>query len=85
MDRMALRELLAAVAEGGLAPDEAARRLETLPFENLGFARVDHHRSLRCGFPEVIFCAGKTPDQVLAIARSLREGGERVRLGIAAA
>jgi hypothetical protein len=51
------------------------RRLRALPYEDLGFASVDHHRSLRQGFPEVIFCEGKSADQVLAIARRLLKKG----------
>lgn len=47
--------------------DEAVSMLRRLPFEDLGFAKVDHHRAVRCGFPEVIFCQGKTPDQVADI------------------
>lgn len=62
-----LRTLLGEVAAGRTGVDEALRQLETLPFEELGFACVDHHRALRCGFPEVIFGAGKTPEQVEAI------------------
>ena len=49
---------------GVLSPDDALQRLRGLPFEDLGFANVDHHRSLRQGFPEVVFGAGKTPEQV---------------------
>ena len=47
--------------------DDALARLRRLPFENLGFAHVDHHRAIRCGFPEVIFCPGKTVEQIGAI------------------
>ena len=54
-----LRKLLDAVAEGSVAPADALDRLRDLPFADLGFARVDHHRGLRCGFPEVVFCPGK--------------------------
>ena len=72
MDEQALRELLESVSAGRATPEEAAERLKSLPFEDLGFARVDHHRSLRCGFPEVIFCQGKTAEQTVAIAKSMR-------------
>ena len=71
MDREALRRLLEAVSEKRLGVEEAVARLRTLPYENLGFARVDHHRSLRGGAPEAIFCQGKTPAQVVAIAERL--------------
>ena len=59
------------VAAGALTPEEAVGRLRTLPFEDLGFAKVDHHRALRTGFPEVIYCERKTPGQVADIAERL--------------
>ncbi len=71
MDREALRRLLEAVSDKRLGVEEAVARLRTLPYENLGFARVDHHRALRGGAPEAIFCQGKTPAQVVAIAERL--------------
>lgn len=74
----AMRKLLIEVAEGKLSTDDAMRRLAQLPFEDLGFAKVDHHRSLRCGFPEVIFCPNKTPEQVVAIARSIHNRGSHI-------
>jgi NCAIR mutase (PurE)-related protein len=66
-----LRGLLDQVGAGTLSTDEAVKRLRHLPFENLGHTRVDHHRSLRNGFPEVIYGEGKTCEQVVDIARSL--------------
>jgi pyridinium-3,5-biscarboxylic acid mononucleotide synthase len=66
-----LGTLLAEVAAGRLAPDAALDRLRHLPFEDLTFARVDHHRALRQGQPEVVFCEGKTPEQVVAICERL--------------
>lgn len=71
----AIRELLQAVAQGSLDPDTAYERLRTLPFESLDFARIDHHRTLRKGFPEVVFCSGKTPQQVAEIVARLAERG----------
>ena len=71
MNPDALLELLERVKAGRLAPEAAAGRLRNLPFEDLGHARVDHHRALRNGFPEVIFGAGKTARQVVEIAGSL--------------
>src|SRR5438094_6318368 len=71
MDREAIRRLLEAVSEGRLGVEDAVARLRTLPYEDLGFARVDHHRALRGGAPEAIFCPGKTPAQVVAIAQRL--------------
>lgn len=71
-----LRELLAAVAGGELTPAEAERRLAWAPVEDLGIARVDHHRALRQGFPEVIFGQGKTTDQILRIAERIAGQGD---------
>ncbi len=76
MDPDTLRELLDAVAAGTTSPQDALGRLGTLPFADLGHAKVDHHRELRCGFPEVVFCEGKSPSQVRAIARELLDHGE---------
>ncbi len=66
-----LEALLADVAAGRLAPDEAMTRLRHLPYEDLAFARIDHHRALRQGQPEVVFCEGKTTQQVVAICERL--------------
>ncbi|MEA3366549.1 MAG: nickel pincer cofactor biosynthesis protein LarB [Planctomycetota bacterium] len=76
MDNRRLLELLEAVCAGDVSPREAADRMRHLPFEDLGFAKIDHHRALRCGFPEVILCQGKTVEQVAAIVDRLaqREG-----------
>ncbi len=73
-----LRSLLTAVAQNGLPIDEALEQLRRLPFEQLSFATVDHHRALRCGHGEVIFCQGKTVEQVVEIARRLSEQGAEV-------
>lgn len=78
MERDAVRQLLERVARGELAPAEASRELETAPFTDLGFAAVDHHRALRDGLPEVVLAMGKTPEQVVAIARSIFEAAGRV-------
>lgn len=71
MDPVALLELLKAVARGESTPEAASGELARLPFSDLGFARVDHHRALRQGVPEVVYGPGKTPEQVLAIARDI--------------
>jgi hypothetical protein len=71
VDKDALRRLLEAVSEKRLDVEEAVARLRMLPYEDLGFARIDHHRALRGGAPEAIFCQGKTPTQVVAIAQRL--------------
>ncbi|MCE5191053.1 MAG: nickel pincer cofactor biosynthesis protein LarB [Actinomycetia bacterium] len=76
MDPESLRILLDAVAAGTISSDEAFRRLGMLPYADLGHAKVDHHREIRCGFPEVVFCEGKSPSQVRAIARELLDHGE---------
>ena len=78
MDEQRLRELLARVKSGDAPIDEAIQSLKALPFEDLGFAKVDHHRALRHGFPEVIFCPGKTTPQIIAIAERLRQQGGKV-------
>ena len=59
------------VRKGTLTPEQGLERLKHMPFEDLGFARVDHHRTLRQGFPEVVFAPGKKPGQVVAIVKSL--------------
>src|SRR6266508_740021 len=71
MDFERLLELLEQVRRQKITVAQAVSRLQHLPFEDLGFARVDHHRTLRQGFPEVIFGEGKKPEQVAAIVRSL--------------
>ncbi|MBN1417487.1 MAG: nickel pincer cofactor biosynthesis protein LarB [Planctomycetes bacterium] len=71
MDRMRIEEVLRRVAAGELDVPAALTAFERLPFEDLAFARVDKHRDLRCGFPEVIFCAGKTPEQIGKIAGAI--------------
>lgn len=78
MDPRELHSLLGAVASGDLTPDEAQERLSHLPFADIGDAKVDHHRAVRCGFPEVIFCEGKTAEQVRGVARELLEHGDVV-------
>jgi NCAIR mutase (PurE)-related protein len=70
-----LKELLASVAAGRTDVGAAVERLRALPFESLGYATIDHHRAVRCGHPEVIFCQGKTVDQVVGIARRIAAGG----------
>lgn len=76
--RMELRKLLKQVADGRIAPLAAAREIEAAREKNLGFARVDTDRLRRRGFPEVIFCQGKTPEQVARIVTALNEAGQNV-------
>ena len=71
MDKDTLRRLLDEVQAGRLGVDAALARLAGLPFEDLGFAKVDHHRALRAGGPEAVFCPGKTAEQVIAIVSRL--------------
>jgi hypothetical protein len=68
-----IRKLFLQVRQGKLSPDEAVERVRHLPFEDLGYAKVDHHRTLRNGMPEVIFGKGKTPDQVAGIFTRLAQ------------
>lgn len=75
MTRDALLKLLSEVERGGLSAEAAAERMKSLPFEDIGHTRVDHHRSLRSGLPEVIFAAGKTAQQTLDIFDRLAAGG----------
>jgi len=73
MTERQLARLLREVRAGRVAVAEAVERLRALPFEDLGFAKVDHHREIRTGFPEVIYCAGKTTTQVIEIAKRIVE------------
>jgi pyridinium-3,5-biscarboxylic acid mononucleotide synthase len=78
MDAETLRKLFHQVRRKSLTPDEAVERLRHLPFEDLGFAKIDHHRALRQGMPEVIFAQGKTPRQVADIFIRLAVHGGNV-------
>jgi NCAIR mutase (PurE)-related protein len=78
MNAESIRELFQQVRKGKLSPDEAVQRLRHMPFEDLGFAKVDHHRSLRVGMPEVIFGQGKTPAHMAKIFEKLSEHGGNV-------
>src|SRR5260370_1317865 len=78
MNEAQLRVLMEQVREGAIDVDAALARLRHMPFEDLGFAKVDHHRALRQGMPEVIFAMGKTPEQVVAIAGRLLENASNV-------
>src|SRR4051794_33276093 len=71
MDRDQLRALFEQVHSGSVDVESALDRMRHMPFEDLGFAKVDHHRQLRHGIPEVILAQGKTPEQVTAIAERL--------------
>ena len=78
MQESQLRKLLEAVKDGSIAPDQALQQLEHLPFEDLGFAKVDHHRALRHGMPEVVLGRGKTVEEVVEISKRLLEQSENL-------
>jgi NCAIR mutase (PurE)-related protein len=78
MDQDQLRTLFEQVRTGAVDIEAAMGRMRHMPFEDLGFAKVDHHRALRHGMPEVIFAQGKTPEQVVAIAESLLANAHNV-------
>jgi NCAIR mutase (PurE)-related protein len=76
LDEQTLRRLLKGVKSEEISIDEGIQRLKVLPFEELGFATIDHHRQIRQGFPEVIYCAGKTREQIIEIVRKLSDNNE---------
>jgi hypothetical protein len=78
MDQEQLRTLFEQVRDGAMDIDAAMVRMRHMPFEDLGFAKIDHHRALRHGIPEVIFAKGKTADQVVAIAGKLLDNARNV-------
>lgn len=79
MNPTTLHKLLESVRDGALSVEDAAQQLRALPYELVGdFARIDHHRALRCGFPEVVFGQGKTGEQVRQIVERLAAHNERV-------
>ncbi len=78
MEKDELRNILKNIQDGKIDPDTAMMRLQNLPFENLGYARVDHHRNLRTGYPEVIYCTGKELEQVTGIASAILSQGSNL-------
>ena len=81
MDKHELTELLCRVADGSVSPDEAALKLKMQPFEEIGeYAKVDMHRGIRQGVPEVIYGAGKTKEHILGIARAMLQNGQETVL-----
>jgi hypothetical protein len=78
MEPRQLTALLEGIRDGRVAVEDALERLKTLPFEDLGFAKIDHHRLLRTGFPEVIFGDGKTAEQIVEIAGRMVARGHNV-------
>ncbi len=80
VEKQEIRGLLEQVASGALSPDAAFARLKLQPFEDLGYAKIDHHRAIRQGVAEVIYGAGKTPEQIIGIAGAMRQAGQRTIL-----
>ncbi len=78
MNRSYLENILKLVEKGKMSAADAFAKLKHLPYEDLGFAKIDHHRALRNGFPEVIFCQGKTVEQVRQIFSSLAEKNNNI-------
>ena len=78
MDQEQLRSLFEQVRSGAMNVESAVERMRHMPFEDLGFAKVDHHRALRHGMPEVVFAQGKTSEQVVLIAEKLLENAPNV-------
>jgi NCAIR mutase (PurE)-related protein len=78
LNEESIRKLFESVRAGKLLPDDAVERLRHLPFEDIGFAKVDHHRALRVGMPEVVFGERKTPAQVAGIFKRLAQHGSNV-------
>lgn len=80
MEADRLKQLLDSFKNGETDLEQTLETLKQLPFEDMGFAKVDHHRALRTGFPEVVFCQGKTPEQVERIFQSLQKHNDRILL-----
>ena len=80
MSQHDIYSILEAVRDGGLTPAEAMTRLKLEPFQDLGYAKVDHHRELRQGVAEVIYGAGKTPEQIVGIAEAMMARGQKTIL-----
>ena len=80
MEQSEIRQLLQAVAAGERSVEDALLQLKEAPFEDLGFAKLDHHRALRQGAAEVIYGAGKTPEQILKITQAMLHHGQKTVL-----
>ncbi|NLP13703.1 MAG: nickel pincer cofactor biosynthesis protein LarB [Clostridium sp.] len=78
MDSEYLKKLLEKVKDGNITVDETLLELKKLPFEDLGFVKVDHHRNIRNGYPEVIYCEGKTAEQIKKIVEKLMESNNNI-------
>lgn len=73
MNALELEKILKGISEGSVSVDEAMEKLRNFPYSDLGFARIDHHRELRTGYPEIVYCAGKTHEQVRGIFSVMQE------------
>ena len=80
MNEDTIRELLSDLQEGKVSLSDALEKLKNLPFEDIGFACIDHHRGLRRGYGEVIFGEGKAPDDIVEIMKRMIEQGARTGL-----
>lgn len=78
MEKEKLKKLLKKIESGKVTVEHGLEVLKFLPFEDLGFSKLDHHRSVRRGFPEVVFCEGKSPEQIERIFRKLALGGGKI-------
>jgi len=78
MNAKELEKILISIRDGSVSVDEALENLKEFPYTDLGFARIDHHRELRTGYPEIVYCAGKTNEQVEAIFRAMDSHGNNI-------
>lgn len=78
MNEQSIKDLLERVKSGDESIEKAVMELKKLPFEDVGYAKIDHHRELRNGYPEVIYCAGKTIEQIKGIVKKLIEGNNNI-------
>ena len=78
MNAKELEKILLGIRDGSVSVEEALENLKEFPYTDLGFARIDHHRELRTGYPEIVYCAGKTPVQVEAIFRAMEHHGNNI-------
>jgi pyridinium-3,5-biscarboxylic acid mononucleotide synthase len=73
-----LETILKSIGDGSLSVNDAMEKLRNFTYSDLGFARIDHHRELRTGYPEIVYCAGKTPEQVKSIFAVMEENGNNI-------
>jgi pyridinium-3,5-biscarboxylic acid mononucleotide synthase len=73
-----LETILKSISDGSLSVNDAMEKLRNFTYSDLGFARIDHHRELRTGYPEIVYCAGKTPEQVKSIFTVMEENGNNI-------